>query len=460
MKKRFDLIIFFAIFFFGILVRLWGINKPILDWHSWRQVDTAAVTRIWVEEGGVDVLHPKYYDISSIQTGLFNPQGLRMVEFPIFNLFHYSFYGLALRIGGFGVDTTGRLTSVFFSAVSLVFLFLLVKKIYGSKTGLVVSALFAFLPFSVYYGRAVLPESAMVAFLLMALYFAKKSMPVSALSFALVLLIKPYAVFFLLPIVYLLKKRSLFSFLSFIFLAFIPLLLWRIWVNQNPVGVPFFDWAFNGDGIRFHAAWWRWLFIERIGKLILGVWGVGFLVIGLLVKKYHPLVKLLFLASFVYLGVVATANVRHDYYQVLILPAIIIATALGIIYLWESDDFGKTLKLILLPGALGLMLFSSFYQVKEYYKVNKPELTVIGKRVFELTTKKDRVVIPYNGDTAPLYQTGRFGWPAIDTGWAELIDRGATVYVGLDKTSPDSLYVKKNFKLLEEGENYIIYHLK
>jgi len=442
MKKRFDWLVFLVILVLGVVVRLWKIESPILDWHSWRQTDTAAVTRIWAE-GGVDVLHPKYYDISSIQTGLFNPQGLRMVEFPIYNLIHYRIYKVAPQIG---IDTTGRLTSVFFSAVSLVFLFLLVKKIYGARTGLVASSLFAFLPFSIYYGRAVLPESAMVTFLLAALYFANKSTPVSALSFALVLLIKPYAVFFLLPIVYLFKKRSLFSFLSFIFLAF--------------VGVPFFDWAFNGDGIRFHPAFWRWLFIERLGKLILGVWGVVFLIVGLLVKKYHPLAKLLSLASLAYLVVVATANVRHDYYQVLILPAVIIATALGIVYLWESEDFGKTLKLILIPGALGLALFSSFYQVKEYYKVNKPELAVIGRRVNELTTSQDRVIIPYNGDTAPLYQTGRFGWPAIDTGWSELLDRGATVYVGLDKTSPDSLYVKKHFKLLEEGGNYIIYRLQ
>lgn len=448
---------FLAILVLGIGVRLWKIQSPILDWHSWRQVDTASVTRIWIAEGGVNIMHPKYYDISSIQTGLFNPQGLRMVEFPVFNLAHYLIYK---AIPHWGLDTAGRLTSVFFSAVSLIFLFLLVKKIYGAKTGLVASFLFAFLPFSVYYGRAILPESAMTAFLLASLYLAGNRAWLSALMLAMVLLIKPYAVFFILPVFLLMKKRTVFDLLTYTFLAFTPLLVWRIWVNQLPVGVPFFDWAFNGDRIRFHPAFWRWLFIERIGKLILGVWGGGFLIIGLLIKKHHPLAKLMFLASFVYLAVVATANVRHDYYQVLILPALVIGASLGIVYLWENEDFGKTLKMVILPGVLGLALFSSLYQVKEYYKVNKPELETIGQKVHELTTQDDRVVIPYNGDTAPLYQTGRFGWPAIDTGWQELIDRGATVYVGLDKTSPDSLYAKKHFKLLEEGENYIIYRLQ
>lgn len=457
MKNKLSFILFFSILFFGILVRLWGINKPILDWHSWRQADTASVTRIWVENGRVDLLYPRYFDISSIQTGLFNPQGLRMVEFPVFNLAHYVIYRLAPQ---FGLDTTGRLTSVFFSAWSMIFLFLLVKRIYGVKTGLVATILLAFMPFSIYYGRTVLPESAMIAFLLASLYLAGKQNLLSALMFALVLLIKPYAVFFLLPLFSLLGNRKLFNLLTYIFLAFTPLLIWRIWVNQLPVGVPFFDWAFNGDQIRFHPAFWRWLLIERIGKLIMGVWGSGFLIIGLLIKKHHSLAKLMFLASFVYLSVVATANVRHDYYQVLILPMLVIVAALGIVYLWENEDFGRTLKMVVLPAVLGLALFSSFYQVKEYYKVNKPELAVIGQKVHALTTPEDRVVIPYNGDTAPLYQTGRYGWPAIDTGWQELLDRGATVYVGLDKTSPDSLYVKKHFKVIDEGENYIIYRLK
>lgn len=461
-----------VIFVLGVMVRLWKIQSPLLDWHSWRQADTASVTRIWLDHG-VDILHPRYYDISSIQTGIFNPQGLRMVEFPVFNVVHV---GMDKIFPDLGVDMTGRLTAVLFSSFSIIAIYILGTAVYNLRIGQIAAALFAFMPYSVYYGRAVLPESAMVFFLLcslvLAAYCAKAQRwwmgLLSALFFALVLLIKPYAVFFLLPILALLGplfkgkgwEDKLFYGLIYIFVAFAPLLLWRIWVNQLPAGVPFFEWAFNGDGIRFHPAFWRWLFIERIGTLILGVWAGGFLVLGLLVKKYHSLTKWMLLASFIYLSVVATANVRHDYYQFLILPAIIMGSALGVGYLWESEDMGYTLKLLVVPATLALAAFSSFYQVKEYYKVNNPELQLIGARVNELTTTADRVVVPYNGDTAFLYQTGRFGWPAIDTGWPQLLNEGATVYVSLDKSSDDSLFVKDHFKLLEEGSNYVIYSLK
>ena len=76
-----------VIIILGFLVRTWHINFPIADWHSWRQVDTASVSRIYLEEG-INVLAPRYYDISRIQTGMLNPQGLRMVEFPVYNLIH------------------------------------------------------------------------------------------------------------------------------------------------------------------------------------------------------------------------------------------------------------------------------------------------------------------------------------------------------------------------------------
>jgi hypothetical protein len=48
---------------FGL--RLYKINNPIADWHSWRQADTAAVARNF-DKFGFDILHPRYDDISNI----------------------------------------------------------------------------------------------------------------------------------------------------------------------------------------------------------------------------------------------------------------------------------------------------------------------------------------------------------------------------------------------------------
>src|SRR3989344_4354827 len=83
-KINIEYILLSTVLVLGFMVRLYKINNPVADWHSWRQADTAAVTRNYVNDG-MDLLLPKYDDISSIQSRIFNPQGYRMVEFPIYN---------------------------------------------------------------------------------------------------------------------------------------------------------------------------------------------------------------------------------------------------------------------------------------------------------------------------------------------------------------------------------------
>jgi len=96
MNKKF-LILLIAIIFFGGILRLYRFNAPIADWHSWRQVDTAAVARNFLKFG-IDPLRPRYDDLSNIQSGKDNPQGWRMVEFPIYQLLGLGIFRLIPRL--------------------------------------------------------------------------------------------------------------------------------------------------------------------------------------------------------------------------------------------------------------------------------------------------------------------------------------------------------------------------
>ena len=109
----------------------------------------------------------------------------------------------------------------------------------------------------------------------------------------------------------------------------------------------------------------------------------------------------------VYLIIVATANVRHDYYQILIIPSISLTLAIGTSYLWRKS------KILLILSLLTMFLIS-WDKIKPFYQINHPELMVVGKIVDETLPKDAKIVIPYNGDTAFLYQTKRKGWPAVD----------------------------------------------
>ncbi|KKP40670.1 hypothetical protein A2130_03785 [Candidatus Woesebacteria bacterium GWC2_33_12] len=433
----------------GFILRLYKIDNPIADWHSWRQADTSSVSRNFVKNG-INMFYPEFDDISSIQTGIDNPTGIRMVEFPVYNAIHAIIYK---NFSIFNLEKWGRILTTIISLLTTVFLFLLAKKHYSSKVGLLTAFFFTFIPFNIYFSRVILPDPLGILFAVAGLYFFGINIVVSGLLFALAFLQKPYFGVYLFPIIpELIKKENLKRNFAFIFLTSLPFLLWRYWTSLHPEGIPFYEWAFNGDRIRFHPAWWRWIFGERIGILILGGWGLVPFAAGLTRKLKNKFSLLLNLGMLTSLIVVATASVRHDYYQILIIPAVSISLALGSLWFWKRS------KIILVLSIL-VMFLVGWDRIKPFYMINHPELMEIG-RVVDTTLPKDaKVVAPYNGDTAFLYQMNRKGWPAVDNSIDNIIKRGATHYVSLDLGSLDSVNFSKRFKTVLKTDKFIILDL-
>jgi hypothetical protein len=441
----------------AFVVRLYKIDNPIADWHSWRQADTASVSRIFVQRG-IDLLHPRYHDVSTIQTGLFNPEGYRFVEFPIYNAAHATLYKL---VPALGLEVWGRVISIILSLISTYLVFLIGKRFLGSWGGLIASFFFAFIPFNIYYSRVILPEPLAVMFILISLWYFIKfvdkknnvNLFTSSLFFALALLIKPFVGFYAIPMTYLLTRKydnkQIFKSVKYYLMAacvVVPFLLWRLWMSNFPEGIPFYKWAFNGSDIRFKPSFWYWIFAERVGKLILGVWGVVPLTFAIIdYKKNKAFIHSLMFGVLFYVTLVASANVMHDYYQVLIIPAVALTLAYGVKTMWHTEVFSKYALRGILLFSLFLMFVSGAVQIKEYYNVNRPEIVIAGSYVDNNIEKDVLVIAPYNGDTAFLYQTNRWGWPYVDRSIEELIGRGADYYVSVD-------YDERTKKLMEEYE--------
>lgn len=480
----------------GLVVRLYKLDNPIADWHSWRQADTVSVSRIYLQEG-INVLFPRYYDISSIQTGTFNPEGLRLVEFPIFNVANaylakvapikypdilLSKSWKAIGYSPSSVELWGRLLSIASSLFSVLFLFLIGKNIYNKSVGLLAALFFAIIPYNIYFSRVILPEPMSVAFGLAGLWAYVKFIKadnkwmlyLSGVMFAVSLLIKPFSAFYLLPALYLtiskfgfreiFKSSKLFiRLLVFVNLALVPFFVWRVWINYNPIGIPHFSWAFNGDNIRFRPAFWRWIFAERFGNLILGVWGlvpVAFGIVAKTGKKYSYFSHYFLLAIVLYVTVFATASVRHDYYQTFVVPAIALALAVGTYAMWESEVFNKLLVRGLLLFSIFVMLVAGWVQVKEFYRVNHPEIVVAGMALDRVAERNASVIASYTGDTAFLYQTNRYGWPVVDAGIDNVLARGADYFVSVNFADPDVAILSAKYETVEKTSQYIIINLR
>ncbi len=474
-SKIFEYVLLSIILLTGFGVRLYKINNPVADWHSWRQADTASVTRRYINDG-INLLVPKFDDISSIQSGILNLNGYRMVEFPFYNFFSAVTYKTFPYLT---IEVWSRLVTIFSALISAFIMYLLGNRFVGKYGGLLAAFFYLFIPYNIYFTRVILPDPLGVTFGLASLWFfaryydyeKNRDFLLSSIFFALALLIKPYLGFYIFPIIFLtlnkfgwkniVKNPEIrLKYLIYLAIAIIPFGLWRLWEARFSEGVPFFLWAFNGNGIRFRPSFWNWIFVERIGRLILGTWGMVLFAFGLTSSKSRNYFNIaFFVGALFYFVVIATANVMHDYYQIITIPVISLLLASGSHYLLTQKNLNKLITIPLLIFSVCIMMLSGWYQVRGNYEVNHPEIIEAGKKIDEITPKDSIVVAPYMGDTAFLYQTKRKGWPAVDNSIENIIKKGADYYVSVDLNSQDTLNFEKKFETVLKTDKYIILDL-
>lgn len=483
----------------AFVVRLYKMDNPIADWHSWRQADTAAVSRNLYKETFAEpkgertvpfdfkylmqfIFIPRYDDMSGVTDNPkvipnINPQRYRFVEFPIGN---FATYFLYLANGGVD-EKLARLVTILFSLGSTIFVYLLAKKYFGVWVGLLSALLFGILPYNIYYSRVILPDPLMVFFGLGGLYFTqrwifenKKWLFLVSVFFVMcTLLTKPFGAFYFLPLIYSFYQKEKkwwpipWRYWIFGVIAVIPFAAWRWWMSYFPAGIPASGWLFDGDKntrIRFHPAYWRWIIGDRFGREILGVTGTFLFFIGLLKKpeiKQTWFLHLFALGCFLYLIVVAKGNVQHDYYQTLIVPALVIFVAKGFWDLMKGIP-GFLPRLYTIPLAclfLGLTLYLTWGEVKGLYQINNGSIVEAGQAADKLLPKDAVVVAPYMGDTSFLYQTNRHGWAVVAYPIKDLHDMFHVDYYISTSKDAKTNWVMRKYVTIADTKDYVIVDL-
>ena len=464
----------------AFIVRLYRIDNPVADWHAWRQSDTAAVAKIYAQEG-IDVKLPRYYDISNIQSGQDNPNGYRLVEFPIYQA---SAVIVANTFKVFTLEIWLRLITITCTVLGIFFLQRLVKNNIGETESYVAAAIYAFLPFSIFYGRVILPDPNMVAATLAALYFFDKWIKsdhkteilrhiiyglLALFLTATSLIIKPVAAFFIPVYIALLYQAQGFSFIknwkvyAFAILAIVPLGIWRYWIGHYPEGIPAASWLLDG-GIRFKGAFFYWIFGERLSKLMLGYFGVFLLLLGVLKKeKDHGIVLTygFLISSILYVTVLARGNVQHDYYQIILLPTVAVLMGRGTTFLLsQKGQLNRFVTYILLTVTFGFTFFLSWYYIRDYFNVNNPTLVTAGQAADKVLPKNAMVIAPLDGDTTLLYYINRKGWPAFQSSTEELMQKGATHLLILHPQEKDRKELSEKYNVVLDNNDYILVALK
>lgn len=462
-----DLCLLIALFVLAIAFRVYKINTPLIEYHSWRQADTMAVARNYAREG-IHLLLPRYDDISPLQTGFDNPNGYRMVEFPMYNSLITIAY-LAVPI--FPIEIWGRVMSVLLSLVILSVVYYLAKQEAGRLAAFSAGLLFAIYPFFVFYTRAILPEILAIAFVMVALLTVYKKLSfiriiIALLCFALSILVKPTTVFFGLALWYLLVRSGPFHIRTYItkgllvMFCLLPFLIWRYYISHFPEGIPASEWLFTHtntteglQNIFFKPAFFRWIFFERLNILILGSFSFVLFLNGIITKTKTHLPVMLLTSSLLYVFTFQGGNVQHEYYQILILPAVSIYYGLGIEFLYKHATHwirkGLTLALALMLFAFGW--FISWDKVHHYY-YSLSDIPQFAKIVQTFVNPTDTIVVDTAGDTTALYAFDRKGSPGIYSDTFVMREKGYDYLFTYNQETADNLE-KADFQLKRVFEN-------
>lgn len=465
----------------AFILRMYQFNAPLADFHSWRQADTAAVARNFAREG-FNLMRPRYDDLSSIQSGLDNPEGLRFVEFPIYNAM---FAGLHVVIPGLPIEVWGRIVSIVMSLVAIAGIYYIALREGGRVIALAAAFVYAVFPYFVFFSRTVLPETTAVGFIILsiaALYFGVHSdkrlaffgsLAFSSVCYALAVLVKPTAGFYGIVLLAIFFRRyglniykAVPAYMYFIG-ALLPFILWRVYISQFPEGIPASGWlitrvqTFEGErDIFFRPAFFRWMFFERLNNQILGGFSSMFLVLGALSRQRSILLHTFGISGLIYLLVFQGGNVQHEYYQIILFPAIAVLCGMGVDFLFRSRKLlmHPIIASAVLLGITGFSLFFSWYKVRDFYSIPY-DLVQIASLVRTVTDPKDRVITDRLGDTTLLYLMDRKGSPAIYKDLDTMRQEGYDYLVVLNKDTIKNIKEQWGFDVVLETDKFTLFRL-
>jgi 4-amino-4-deoxy-L-arabinose transferase-like glycosyltransferase len=407
--------IVFVICVLAVAARLIFINQAYVDHWSWRQSDVAAIARNFLQNG----FRFSYPQIDWAG----NAPGYVGTEFPILPFIAavcYKFVGVH--------EWIGRIQAVIFFAVSLPFLFLLVREIFGSTAAVWATFFYCFTPINVFAGRSFMPDVPSLSFAIAGLYFflwwvehgESSSLFVAAIAISLSFLIKITSIVIVAPLVYLmcadmsaLSKavtcRRIPKLLLFAAIALLPSAIWYWHAYQ--IAQKFYPHHFFGaGGIRVESFAWYWHIAQQTLTSSLTPLLSLMAVIGLLVAprmKYSRFFHWWLVAMVLFIIAVGYGN-RHLWYQ---LPLVPIAAA----FAGAACAFvGSKISLRVVAVTLSILLVSSFatlafWCIQPFYQ-SSTQLRNAGLELKKVTPPDALIVAADMGDPTIFYYGERKGW--------------------------------------------------
>lgn len=451
-----------AALLFGLALRMYHVNDPILDHPGWRQGDEACIAR----------------NFAQLENNIFRPQ--TDYDGPPPNYVELELqivpYLAAQAYRAFGVhEVFGRLIAIAFSLGLIAVMFFFATDVFGPRAGVVAAVLTAITPGAVYYGRTFTPDSVMLFFATLTLWLwwrwcDRSGEPyfwLAVATGALAWLAKSPALLCMAPILALVvARRGWRGFLD-----------WHPWAFVALTLAPFLAYfAYEGS-----IAEWHWasgitskhvlpalsaelrdprLFAQALGGLfdrslmlsttILGPALFGFMLLGgfaLSRGDAHDVARRwlfgAWAAALVAYAFVVVNVERVDYYLILFVPfAVLLATGLidtvwsvGPTKLVPHPAGARIWKCTAITALTFIIAWTNMAELAPYYKWSRPVYAAATE--LDKTLEPGALVVMGHYDPSVLYLIGRKGWEEDVSLWdvhdmTSAIGKGAVYFVAIE----------------------------
>lgn len=438
-----------AILLLALAFRLYLIDAPFIDAHSWRQVTNADIARHFAE-GSLNIFEPR------VSWG--GHDGLVGMEFPLLQWLT----GLAWRIATESA-VIARLVAVVFSLATVWLMYLLGTQLFGRPAGRAAAFLLAVSPGVIFFGRSLLSDTPMLAFSIAAvlawdLYFERGHTRwawLGTTATALAGLVKLPAILVLAPILGLAWSRGgLRAFRDVKLIAGIAgatlvVAGWYLYADTiyertgltqavfrpsstyppdiapGAVFAPVSHWA-TRDRV-FSIDFWS-VMIDRMWGLFLTPYGFLAAILGFAIafRRSHAVaVHLWALAGFALLVVAAEGQYWHEFHTLPLVPPLILYAGVAAAPLFDGralagyTRLGRWTVAAAVAGALVFVSIQTFRgsgALRYLYRLQSPDVVFLsaGEAVRSMTEDAPMITVDYEqiGTNSPmmLYFARRQGW--------------------------------------------------
>lgn len=456
------------VFILLFLLRLPYIDNPPFErYEMWRQSDTEAMARNFLD-GTFNIFYPQLnYDGPAPNYVQLEFQLVTFIIALLYKIFGYH-YELA------------RLVAVMFFMGSTLYLYLITKRFYGEFAAIVAVFLYGVYPLNLYFSRAIMPETAALFFYIGAFYYfdnwirdsKNRSVMTAAIFTALAISLKVPAVFVGIPMVvmaivkYRVSVFKLWQLYVFALVSLLPPFLYFKWLET--ISTKAFVSGIASKhivpkaGLALFTEETQRFFVTKMPEALTWV-GIVLFIVGLLFmnwKREYPIA--VWAIAMIAEVLLIVAVIRFNYYLVFITPLMAILSAKVLVSVAKN-------RISIAIVCLLLFTYGSwnYYQLFPRFELND---NVMGQAevVKQMTDKDDLIIIATLGPEL-LNASERKGWrfhlPSDKRDFETwklrleiLTEKGAKYfvpaggYIYADEGARFKTYLEENFEVVDAGK--------